>query len=224
MAAIKSGSFYMGSPVSGFFQQEELGRWEDEERRRIIITQPFCIGCYPITQRQFKAVTGNTPSHFIGLDLPVENVSLYDAYFFCNKLNDIFKNALPPGWYFTLPNEVQWEYACRAGTLTALNNGKNLTREENFCPYLNEVAWYKANSQNTTHPVGCKAPNAWGIYDMHGNIWEWTTSKPDPQIEKYVNRGGSWFHDARYCRSAARHTVNATSKGDDIGFRIILTK
>jgi formylglycine-generating enzyme required for sulfatase activity len=133
-----------------------------------------------------------------------------------------YKSSLPKGYIFDLPTEAQWEYACRAGTTTDLNNGKNLTTEEGSCPNLDEVAWYKKNSDET-HPVGQKKPNAWGIYDMHGNVKEWCRdmycedfySLRKEYIDPYniygcshvsgrVFRGGSWFDDAGVCRSADR--------------------
>ena len=115
-------------------------------------------------------------------DLPVEQVTWNDAMAFCEKLTEIEKAAgrLPVGYEYTLPTEAQWEYACRAGTTTALNSGKNLSDEEK-CSNLGKVGWYEHNSRRAvgaiiteaTHPVGQKKPNAWGLYDMHGNVWEW---------------------------------------------------
>ena len=132
--------------------------------------------------------------------------SWFDTKEFCAKLTGVAKASgkLPEGYEFTLPTEAQWEYACRAGTTTALNSGKNLSNEEK-CPEMDEVGWYDGNSDEMTHPVGQKKPNAWGLYDMHGNVWEWcldwkgdypeTTvvdpTGPDTGMSR-VLRSGSW--------------------------------
>ena len=156
-----AGSFTMGSPSS------ETGRDDDETQHRVTLTKGFWMLQTEVTQKQWKAVMGNNPSKFTGDDLPVEQVSWNDCQDFCRKCKSL---GLP----VQLPTEAQWEYACRAGTTTALNNGKNLTDEKYDCPNLYEVGWYDwQNAESSTHEVGKKKPNAWGLYDMHGNVWEW---------------------------------------------------
>ena len=120
---IEPGTFMMGSPT------DELGRYDDETQHQVILTQGYWLGKYEVTQAQYEAVMGKNPSRFIGADLPVEWVSWYDAMEFCAKLTEREKTAgrLPEGYEYTLPTESQWEYACRAGTTTALNSGKNLS-------------------------------------------------------------------------------------------------
>ena len=128
------------------------------------ITKPFYLGKYLVTQEQWQAVMGNNPSHFKGPKNPVEQVSWDDCQEFLDKLNAKVRHATGGG--FQLPTEAQWEYACRAGSTTRYCFGDDESQ-------LGEYAWYNANSESKTHPVGEKKPNAWGLYDMHGNVWEW---------------------------------------------------
>ena len=234
MVSCPSGSFMMGSPESGIFAGE-LGRYKDELIHKVNISKPFKIGKFPITQSQYKAIMGNNPSHFIGNNNPVENVNWYHAKEFCKQLNSLYKNKLPNGYIYDLPTEAQWEFACRAGTPTALNSGENLTSSESYCSNLDKVGWYIENSNNTTHSVGQKKPNAWGIYDMHGNVWEWCEdmyvdypSYPvtDPvgqaNISYRIRRGGSWTSNAKYCRSAFRNYNNPNICDNNVGFRVAL--
>ena len=151
-------------------------------------------------------------------------------------LNKLGKPFLPKGYMFHLPTEEQWEYACRAGTTTALNNGKNLTSESGKCENLDEVAWYSANSEDINytlsinslqeHPVGKKKPNAWGIYDMHGNVWEWTRdlAKGDLDCNRgiltyFVIKGGSYDSEPKYCRSAYSGKCRSLKTN---GYRLVL--
>ena len=230
MVKCPEGSFMMGS------SEEELGRLEDEKLHLVTFTKPFYIGKYEVTQSQYSALMDKNPSVFIGANNPVEMVSYNDAKAFCDKMNLKYLNILPKGYKFDLPTEAQWEYACRAGTNTALNNGKNLTKEEGACPNLDEVAWYCENSGKTTHEAGQKKPNAWGIYDMHGNVWEWCRDwygeYPKEDVtdptgaysgSNRVNRGGSWNNNARNCRSANRNNNNPDNRNNNIGFRIVLS-
>ena len=209
---IEPGTFIMGSP------EDELGREGDEIQHEVTLTREYGMGKYEVTQAQFEAIMGTNPSDFKGADLPVEQVSWDDAMEFCKKLTAKEKAAgrLPEGYEYTLPTEAQWEYACRAGTTTALNSGKNLS-DKDQCPEMDEVGWYYYNSDDATHSVGQKKPNAWGLYDMHGNVWEWcldwygdypssaVTDPKGPSSDSYrVVRGGSWSDGANYCRSARR--------------------
>ena len=145
MVKCPAGRFMMGSPI------DELGRHEDEKQHEVIITKPFKICKYPVTQRLFYAVMGYNQSLYLDDELPVEKVSWYDAKNFCEILNK-YCNPLPEGYHFDLPTEAQWEYACRAGTTTSLNNGKNISTKEGYCANLDEVAWYSNNTSNMTHP------------------------------------------------------------------------
>ena len=164
----------------------------------------FKIGKYPITQEQYQKVMGTNPSYFHGNPQnPVENVSYDDAEIFCIKLNGM------TGHKYRLPTEAEWEYACRAGTTTDYYFGD----DEN---QLEDYAWYFDNSQGTTHPVGQKKPNTWGLYDMHGNVWEW--------CQEGFMRGGSWGNLPDNCRSAIR--INNIRRGDRYyirGFRVVET-
>ncbi len=156
----------------------------------------FRIGKYPVTQVQYQAVMGVNPSYFQGnLQNPVENVSYDDAETFCQKLSKA------TGKQYRLPTKAEWEYACRAGTTS---------------DYYGDYAWYKGNSQQTTHPVGQKKPNAWGLYDMRGNVWEW--------CQQVVIRGGSWGTDPLNFRSALRiDYIRRGSRYNSIGFRVAET-
>ena len=219
-----AGTFTMGSP-SG-----ELGRWDNETQHSVTLSSGFWIGKYEVTQAQYRAVMGSNPSYFKGDSLPVEEVTWYDAMSFCEKLTAQERAAgrLPEGYEYTLPTEAQWEYACRAGTTTALNSGKNLSAKYE-CPEMDEVGWYWYNSDwynsgSPTHPVGQKKPNNWGIYDMHGNVWEWCLDwYPGYEGSHRVMRGGSWFNDASGCRSAYRGSNNPDCYWGNCGFRVALS-
>ena len=240
MIWIKPGTFTMGSPGS------ELGRDSNEIRHQVTLTQGYWIGKYEVTQAQYAAVTGMYPSdkedngnyYGIGDQYPVFNVSWADAKAFCAKLTEQEKAAgrLPAGYRYTLPTEAQWEYACRAGTTTALNSGKNLSAKYE-CPEVDEVGWYKYNGDETSHPVGQKQPNAWGLYDMHGNVAEWcldwygdypteaVTDPVGPGTGNYrVYRGASYSSTGSWCRSAYRLCVFPTSSYNNLGFRVVLSE
>ena len=161
------------------------------------------------------------PSHHKGPDRPVEQVSWHEARAFCELLSK--KEALQ----YRLPTEAQWEYACRAGTTTAYHFGGDAKR-------LADYAWYSGNSKGGHHSVGRKRPNAWGLYDMYGNVFEWCLDRlapygdnprTDPLVEKgteRVCRGASWTHHAEHSRSAFRYHDVAAHRHDIIGFRVIL--
>lgn len=161
----------------------------------------FEIGKYPVTQEQYQAVMGNNPSYFQGNPQnPVEQVSYNDAIVFCQELSQV------TGKNYRLPTESEWEYACRANTTTGWYFG-------NIYHQLEDYAWYFDNSQGTTHPVGQKRPNTWGLYDMHGNVWEW--------CEEGFMRGGSWGNYPTYCQSASRGNVNGRDSLNTLGFRVV---
>ena len=245
MIWIKPGTFMMGSP------EDELGRGRDETQHEVTLTQGYWLGKYEVTQAQYQAIMGTNPSYFKGADLPVEQVSWNDATNFCAKLTARERAAgrLPVGYEYTLPTEAQWEYACRAGTTTALNSGKNLSSEEK-CPEMDEVGWYGYNTgeydsdgkhagKGKTYSVGQKLPNVWGLYDMHGNVYEWcldwygdgngdypASSVTDPTGDSTgtvrIVRGGCWGNYAYDCRSADRYSTYPIISGRSLGFRVAL--
>ena len=164
---IEPGTFQMGSP------DDERGRWEDEgPQHEVMIPSGFWLGETPVTQAFYETVAGKNPSHFTGnVQRPVEQVSWQEAVAFCERLKKLLSEfeAAEVG----LPTEAQWEFACRAASTAPLYSGLELTGEEGACPNVDALAWYGENSGNTTHPVGEKLPNGWGLYDMLGNVEEW---------------------------------------------------
>ena len=226
MCWIPPGEFLMGS------QQHEVGAQTNEKQHRVTITYGFWLGKYEVTQAQWEAVMVRNPSHFKGSNLPVEWVS-WDAIAGPGGFMEKVNRFAAAGGIFSLPTEAQWEYACRAGTVSSLNNGKNLTIRFGPCPNIDEVAWYRENSDCKTHPVGEKKANAWGLHDMHGNVWEWCSDRSgdyptgpvaDPQGPSTganrILRGGRWFTDAAYCRAAYRKDSRPTNGRHGFGFRV----
>lgn len=228
MIKCPAGEFLMGSPKG------EMGRDLKEIQHKVILSDSFMIGKYEVTQKQYKAVMGKNPSKFKNDSQPVELVNWNDAKEFCEKLNTKFSSSIPSGFKFDLPTEAQWEYACRAGTNSAFNNGKELTTEYK-CDNLDEVGWYAKNSKFTTHPVGQKQPNSWGIYDMQGNVSEWCRDYDGSFVEgeakdpngpekgtDRVIKGGNYNVNAKFCRSAIRLNANPKTKDMKTGFRVAL--
>jgi eukaryotic-like serine/threonine-protein kinase len=208
---IPAGEFLMG------------GEAHDDEKpiHRVYISKAFEIGKYPVTQTQWQAVMGYNPSYFKGANHPVEQVSWNHVRRFLQEVN-----ADNDGYFYRLPSEAEWEYACRAGTTG------------DYAGDLQEFGWYDQNSQNQTHPVGQKKANAWGLYDMHGNVWEWCqdwydggyygkSPVTDPQGavtgSGMVTRGGSWGNPAAVCRSAFRDYFLADDGFGINGFRLVRT-
>lgn len=219
LVPITPGEFMMGT-ASG-------GSSDERPPTRVTISRPFFLAATEVTQAQWTAVMGGSnPSNFIGDTLPVENVSWDDAMAFCKKLTERERAAgrLPAGWRFTLPTEAQWEYACRAATTG------------DYAGDLDAMAWYDKNSGSKTHPVGMKQANAWGLSDMHGNVWEWCldwygSSYPGGSVtdpsgaasgSERVGRGGGWFYVADVCRSAFRIHASPAFRGYVLGFRLAL--
>ena len=213
MVLIPAGEFLMGS---------DAGDSDEKPEHRVRITKPFYLGKYEVTQEQWAAVMGNNPSRFQGPKNPVEQVSWDDCQEFCRRL------SAKEGKEYRLPTEAEWEYACRAGSTGEYCFGDEGSR-------LGEYAWYLSNSQRETHAVGQKRPNAWGLYDMHGNVWEWCADHYDqdyyrnspvddpqgPSGGAYrVNRGGSWVSTAGFCRSANRGRNSPGIRGNSLGFRL----
>ena len=242
MVCCPAGRFRMGA------ESDELGKRTNETAHWVTLTKSFLISKYEITQKQYMKVIGTNPSKFNSdTNRPVETVSYNEAIEFCNKLNTEYSRFVPYGYKFDLPTEAQWEYACRAGTTTSLNNGENITTagENDYCPNADKVAWYKKskNSNANPHFVGDprKLPNAWGIYDMHGNVQEFVkdlrqvngTQYPDYPPGEAVDplvtagnqncyRGGSYNSPAFRCRSASRDGFAKGNKNSTVGFRVVL--
>ena len=164
MVLIEPGEFMMGSPPT------EKGRNPMEEaQHRVRITKPFYIGKYEVTQEQWQVVMGDNPSYFKGVKNPVRRISWNDCQRFIKKLNSIV-----PGGGFRLPTEAEWEYACRAGTATVFHYGDSLSsNQSNFDGRYPYVGASKGPWRKKTLPVGSFSPNSFGLYDMHGNVWEW---------------------------------------------------
>lgn len=250
------GTFTMGSP------EDEFGRRNDETPHTVTL-DGFWIAETETTQAQWQSIkhtsqekhrkntnpygqlVGVSPGH------PVYHVNFWDALDFCRRLTERESKAgrLPKGYKFSLPTEAQWEYACRAGSTTALYTG-NLSDKLN-CPILNDIAWFKGNTSNRgetpgPQPVAQKKPNAWGLYDMLGNVAEWcmdranfdydlelvstgtyAASQKNPMSHQGVDRiyrGGSWDFPLTMCRSAARRCQAPKKRASNIGFRIVLIR
>lgn len=219
MRWIPSGHFSMGSPLS------ELGRFSDERQHRVSIKKGFLLAETECTQEQWMLLMTNNPSYFKGQNRPVEQVTWDDAMMFCEKLNQyqLSKKLIPKSCLWRLPTEAEWEYACRSGVQEAYSGDIML------------AGWVHENSKMMTHPSGIKDPNLWGLYDMHGNVWEWCfdwyneydVGLHDDPVSKKVSmgktfRGGGWFLEARYSRSAARRWSAQNLRYSYVGFRPVL--
>ena len=212
-------------PAGSFVRGSSNGPRE-KPPHKVAIARPFYIGVCPVTQAEWKRVMGDNPSDFKGANMPVEKVSWKMAQDFCRKLSE--KEGLP----YRLPTEAQWEYACRAGTTTEYCFGDSDDR------LLGEYAWFDGNSGGHTHDVGQKKPNAWGLFDMHGNVWEWCEDVWHANYDgapadgsAWVEggdegvrllRGGSWVNLPRACGSAARLTNVPRDEWSDYGLRVCL--
>ena len=214
---------------ASLIEQKAWSRFEECERpaRKITIPKPFFIGQYEVTQKQWEAVMKKNPSAFKGDNLPVESVSWDDVQAFIQKLNE------KGGGKYRLPTEAEWEYSCRAGSADIFGSGTNGIAV--LSGNLNDYAWFRANAENRTHPVGEKNPNAWGLYDMHGNVWEWCQDwyaadfyvrapardslNVGPSTER-VLRGGSWFLDWQNLRASFRSGNLPSFKSQYVGFRL----
>ncbi|MFC1859131.1 formylglycine-generating enzyme family protein, partial [Thermodesulfobacteriota bacterium] len=221
---ISAGAFTMGSPL------DEPGRQSDELQHQVTLTQSFYMQTTEVTQGQWQAVMGNNPSHFAncGDNCPVEYVSWEDVHLFIAELNNRGEGT------YRLPTEAEWEYAARAGSTTAFANGDITETDCGHDPNLDAMGWYCGNGASITHLFAQKQLNAWGLYDMHGNVWEWcqdwygtypSGSMVDPQGPSNgshrVARGGSWYHSAGYCRSAIRGLISPGERYYFLGFRLV---
>lgn len=224
---VPAGTFLMGSPGT-----EVGGTSEERPQTQVTLTKGFWMGKFLVTQADYLQIMGTNPASFTDdLSCPVENVNWYDATNYCGKLNQQERGTgrLPAGYEYRLPTEAQWEFACRAGTTTRFYYGD----DPNYT-LLDNYAWYSANSQNRTHPVGLKQPNAWGLYDMMGNVWQicldWYGTYPGGSVtDPYrssgpygVIRGNGWNTSASQCRSANRAPFWMWDKNNTAGFRVAL--
>jgi formylglycine-generating enzyme required for sulfatase activity len=240
-----AGSFRMGSPPS------EAGRSGDEGPVQVTLSRGFWMGKYEVTQGEWARIAGAFPNEGVrkrdkgeGPDYPVYWVSYFDAEEFCRRLTSRARasDELPANWEFRLPTEAQWEYACRAGTTTATSFGDGLSsREANIShkSYNAEPGDFRGEAT----PVGKFAANAWGLHDMHGNVWEWCrdwyhftlpggadpeqTMKGIPNRDgsySKVRRSGAWIEEGRFNRSAARLRFEAERSSDHIGFRVVAVR
>ena len=214
---IPAGEFMMGSP------SDDDDRGDIESLHRVRISKGFWMGITEVTQRQWKAVMDSNPSYFKGDDLPVVDISWNDAVEFCRKL------SRREGRQYCLPTEAQWEYACRAGSSSTYSFGDDVSQ-------IGDYVWYETNCGGA-QPVGQKKPNAFGLYDIHGNAWEWcqdwygkdyysvgpAVDPTGPSSGKTrVLRGGGWSHSAYYCRVAYRHNYSPYYRDFNGGLRVVL--
>jgi formylglycine-generating enzyme required for sulfatase activity len=225
MVQIPGGSFMMGSPAS------EKGRTQDESPQHQVNVPAFSMGKYVVTQEQYQQIIGKNPSSFKGAKRPVEQVSWKNAVDFCLKLSQ------QTGREYRLPSEAEWEYACRGGTTTPFHFGETITTElANYDGTYTYASEPKGKYLQKTTDVGSFPPNAFGLYDMHGNVWEWCQ---DDWHNNYIDapkdgsgwtsrsgntkllRGGSWFSNPENCRSAYRHYNNLGHSTYNIGFRVV---
>jgi len=220
--AIPSGSFMMGNPPGGVFN-----RGGDERPYHEVHIKSFELLSTVVTQKLWESVMGSNPARDkgVGENYPVYNVSWNDCQEFISKLN-----AIDPAHTYRLPSESEWEYACRAGTTTKYYWGDSASES-----VMGRYCWYWNNSNSSTHPVAQKEPNAWGLYDMSGNVWEWCEDKwhtsysgaptdgsawTSGSSSYRVSRGGSWYSYASSCRSADRSYSSPGSSYDALGFRL----
>jgi formylglycine-generating enzyme required for sulfatase activity len=213
---IPLGSFMMGSTP-------DVGDSDEIPQHRVTFSLPFLLGKYEVTQEQWTQIMGDNPSHFKGPKLPVDSVSWNDCQRFLEKLEAKIGRRL------TLPTEAQWEFACRADTKTRWNFGDKTDEAANY-------AWFDKNAQGTTHPVGEKKPNAFGAYDLHGNVAEWCSDWYSPTYPKReltdpkgpasgdarVTRGGAWGDQVSSTRSACRSANGPRGSSESIGFRCVM--
>lgn len=238
---IPAGTFLMGSPSS------EVGRFSWEGPQTLVhLSYSFKMGQYEVTQGEYKALMSNNPSYFSGdARRPVEQVSWTDAMEYCRRLTECERQAqcLPAGWVYRLPTEAEWEYACRAGGSNAFHYGpalrSGMANFDGFYEY--EASVGEVYNPSGTHlwkttAVGGYRPNAWGLHDLHGNVWEWcldwwSGSLPGGEVTNPTGpvsgverafRGGCWYNDGRFCRTAYRLRASPATRGNDLGFRVVL--
>jgi formylglycine-generating enzyme required for sulfatase activity len=219
---IPAGTFVMGSP------EYEIGRNRDETQHEVTLSRGFYMQTTLVTRRQWKIVMEGSLPRFAneGPDYPIAEVSWNECQEFIRRLNAAGEHL------YRLPTEAEWEYACRAGTVSAFSGGEISSSGQD--PYLDEVAWYSYNSAGRTHYVAQKKPNQWALYDMHGNLCEWCQDwygeypavlQTDPpglkRGRERVCRGGCWISSAENCRSACRFHWTPDTRSDFVGFRLV---
>ncbi|QSV74244.1 MAG: formylglycine-generating enzyme family protein [Aphanizomenon flos-aquae KM1D3_PB] len=225
MVEIPGGSFKMGSTP------DETGRQKSEGPERIVNVPAFFMGKFEVTQEQYQQIIGKNPSGFQGKKRPVERVSWDDAIEFCKKLSQ------KTGRTYRLPSEAEWEYACRAGTTMPFYFGETITTDlVNYDGDGNYGAAPNGKNRGETTNVGSFPPNAFGLYDMHGNVWEWCQDDWHDNYENAPNdggvwtsqsgkvkllRGGSWNNNPAFCRSANRNYLYRAFRVSNIGFRVV---
>ncbi len=230
---IPAGTFEMGSSDAQAEELKNRGAWSkaneaEQPRHKVQITKALLIGRTEVTQKQWKETMGKNPSAFKGDDLPVESVSWDDVAAFLIKLDGRTRGK------YRLPTEAEWEYCCRAGGEGLFGKGEN--DEEIGFEKLDKFGWTSEKSENKTHPVGAKTPNAWGLRDMNGNVWEWCQDwfEPDfyaasPPVDplcgekgtERVFRGGAWAIDPAFARAASRGANLPSYKSQYVGFRVV---
>ncbi len=238
LASLPSGGFNVDAYKTSklVLKRLEAGTFKMQGSTNVTLTKPFFCGLFEVTQKQYTLVMGTNPSKFSGDTLPVEQVSYniirgssngakwpsssaVDSSSFMGKLRS------RTGLDFDLPTEAQWEFACRAGTTTTYSYGNSAN---------GNYMWYAGNSNDKTHPVGSKSANPWGLYDMHGNVWEWcldwygnltygTDPKGSSSGSNRVERGSCWYNDADLCTSSRRGSYYPSGGGSSDGFRIVRT-
>ncbi len=222
--SIPAGEFDMGSP-SDLKNMSNNEIYNERPVHHVKLAKEFYMGKYEVTQKEWREIMGNNPSHFKGDDLPVENVSWNDVQQFIKKLNEKEGTAK-----YRLPSEAEWEYAVRAGTTTRYYFGDDLSK-------LDEYMWHETNSIRKTYPVGQKKPNPWGLYDMYGNVWEWVQDKwhnvdyegaptdgsawESGEVKSRIYRGGGLCIDEMNCRSAVRSFDKPDFRYSYLGFRLV---
>jgi len=236
MVPIPAGTFQMGSPVTPLGVAPYYNIAQSQPVHTVTITRPFWMGIYEVTQAQYQALMGSNPSQFVGPQRPVDRVSWNSAMAYCQVLTtqEQASGRLPSGYVYRLPTEAEWEYCCRAGTTTEFHYGPTLV-----CGQANFSSSFHTNSscgRYSTAIVGSYTPNPWGLYDMHGNVWEWCVdswdgianhplgSVSDPYVANgpyRVYRGGGWDGYSSDCRSASRWWHPASVTDYNGGFRVV---
>ncbi|MFN6143058.1 MAG: formylglycine-generating enzyme family protein [Pseudanabaena sp.] len=222
MVRVPSGKFMLGAPPN------EVGKRDQKSPLVDVRVAAFYIAKFAVTQEQWVMMMGNNPAHFReSLQAPMENISWIEAQDFCRRLTA----RSPYAYAYRLPSEAEWEYACRAGTNTAYHFGDSPAQ-------LADYAWFVDNSNKRSQPIGQKVPNPWGLYEMHGGVWEWCEDAWHDNFQgapadgsawiegnsgRRVRKGGSWSNEAKLCRSASRDWHWQGDRYNDIGFRVVIS-
>ena len=247
MVEVPAGRFQIGSPSPAFGSLQFVTKgYGDERQHEVVISEPFYVAKYELTMGLYQSLMDEDKSDFKGCGkrCPVNKLTWYEAVEFCNRLSK--REGLEPAYRiegksvtwdrtskgYRLPTEAEWEYACRAGTTTEYNTGD--TKDD-----LKRAGWFKGNSITSVHRVGQKEPNAWGLYDMHGNVWEWCwdwydkegysdrevvdPSGPDKGLDR-VTRGGSYGDIHLHCRSSLRANGDPNIRRSTMGMRVFRSK